>query len=142
MCDVKIDMNNAEKQIFEVSVDGEKYKVEVTLPSGMSVKHRTNLINNTPAKAVPQTMNRPTLEPQLPKGEQGILAPMPGNIISYEKNIGDKVKMGDSVVVLEAMKMYNNLYAPCDGVIKELAYKAGDNVKKYDVLCVIEELRA
>jgi len=133
MCDVKIDMMKTNKQVFEVNVDGEKFNVEVTLPK------RTGLKNNPNVKTIPQTLNKPTVEPQLPKGEQGILAPMPGNVISYEKKIGDRVKMGDAVVVLEAMKMYNNLYAPCDGVIKELPFVAGDNVKKYDVLCVIAQ---
>jgi len=66
--------------------------------------------------------------------EQVILAPMPGNITRYVKKVGDSVKMGEVVLVLEAMKMYNNLYAPCDGVVKEIPFQPGDNVKKNDVL--------
>jgi len=63
-----------------------------------------------------------------------ILAPMPGIITSYAKQVGDHVKTGEVVVVLEAMKMYNNLYAPCDGAIKEIPFRPGDNVKKGDLL--------
>jgi len=69
--------------------------------------------------------------------ETTITAPMPGCITKYNKGVGDSVKEGEAVVVLEAMKMYNNLYAPCDGVVKEIAFKAGDNVRKGEVVCVI-----
>ena len=67
-----------------------------------------------------------------------LLAPIPGMIIEYKQNVGDKVKAGDTIVVLEAMKMFNNLGAPCDGVIKNIIRKAGDSVAKGDVLCQIE----
>ena len=140
MNDIKIDLSKSNNEVFEVFVDGEKYNVEVALPERFKQKQKSTLINNPSAKNIPQTMSLPTTEPTFSKGERGILAPMPGIVISYEKNIGDKVKMGDPVVVLEAMKMYNNLYAPCDGVIKALPFKAGENVKKFDALCVIESL--
>jgi len=70
---------------------------------------------------------------------QKILAPMPGIIIDYKKSIGDKVKEGEVVVILDAMKMYNNLYAECDGVITEIQYKVADSVPKNAILCVITE---
>jgi len=66
-----------------------------------------------------------------------ITAPMPGCITKYNKGVGDSVKEGEAVVVLEAMKMYNNLYAPCNGVVQTIAFKAGDIVKKGEVMCVI-----
>ena len=59
-------------------------------------------------------------------------------IIEYKKKVGDSVKAGETVVVLEAMKMFNNLAAPCDGVIKNIDYKVGDSVAKGDILCYIE----
>ena len=66
-----------------------------------------------------------------------LLSPMPGMIVKYEKNIGDKVSKGDTIVVLEAMKMENALPSPCDGTIQALSFKSGDNVAKGAVLCVI-----
>jgi oxaloacetate decarboxylase alpha subunit/pyruvate carboxylase subunit B len=66
-----------------------------------------------------------------------LLAPMPGMIVKYEKNIGDKVSKGDTIVVLEAMKMENALPTPCDGTVQSLSFKSGDNVAKGAVLCVI-----
>jgi oxaloacetate decarboxylase alpha subunit/pyruvate carboxylase subunit B len=64
-------------------------------------------------------------------------APMPGMIIRYEKQVGDAVSKGDTVVILEAMKMENALPAPADGTIKANNFNSGDTVAKDDVLCVI-----
>lgn len=139
MEDVKIDLSENQRKNFEVYVDGEKFNVEVVLPEGFTNKDKIkNIKKSKEEKTIPPAVHLPTPEPHFPAGEHGVLAPMPGNIISYEKKVGDKVYMGDCVLVLEAMKMYNNLCAPCDGVIKSIPYKPGDNVKKYDVLCVVE----
>jgi oxaloacetate decarboxylase alpha subunit/pyruvate carboxylase subunit B len=64
-------------------------------------------------------------------------APMPGLIIKYEKNVGDAINEGETVVILEAMKMENALPAPASGTIKAINYSSGDSVAKGDVLCVI-----
>jgi oxaloacetate decarboxylase alpha subunit/pyruvate carboxylase subunit B len=64
-------------------------------------------------------------------------APMPGMIVSYQKNVGDTVAKGDTVVILEAMKMENALPAPCSGTIKAIGYKSGDSVAKNAVLAII-----
>jgi oxaloacetate decarboxylase alpha subunit/pyruvate carboxylase subunit B len=62
---------------------------------------------------------------------------MPGMIVSYSKKVGDEVKKGDTIVILEAMKMENALPSPADGVIKTINFKSGDSVPKDAVLCVI-----
>lgn len=64
-------------------------------------------------------------------------APMPGMIVSVAKKIGDAVKKGDTLVVLEAMKMENALPAPVDGTITAVNVASGDSVAKGAVLCVI-----
>jgi pyruvate carboxylase subunit B len=64
-------------------------------------------------------------------------APMPGMIVSYQKEVGETVKKGDTVVILEAMKMENALPAPCDGTIKSIGFKSGDSVAKNAVLAII-----
>jgi len=74
-----------------------------------------------------------------PAGVDGtpLKAPMPGMIVRYSKAVGDAVKKGDTVVILEAMKMENALQAPADGTVKAINYSSGDSVAKNDVLCVI-----
>jgi len=64
-------------------------------------------------------------------------APMPGMIVSYQKEVGDTVEKGDTVVILEAMKMENALPAPCSGTIQSINFKSGDSVAKNAVLAVI-----
>ena len=64
-------------------------------------------------------------------------APMPGMIVKYEKEVGDRVEKGETVLILEAMKMENALPAPASGVIKAISVAAGDTVAKNAVLCVI-----
>jgi len=58
-------------------------------------------------------------------------------IINYEKNVGDSVEQGDTVVILEAMKMENALPAPVSGTLQSINFSSGDSVRKDDVLCVI-----
>ena len=62
---------------------------------------------------------------------------MPGMIISYAKKVGDAIEEGDTVLILEAMKMENALPAPASGTIKAINYSSGDSVAKGDVLAVI-----
>jgi len=63
---------------------------------------------------------------------------MPGMIVKYEKKVGDTVSEGETVVILEAMKMENALSAPAGGTVQAINYASGDSVAKGDVLCVIE----
>jgi pyruvate carboxylase subunit B len=62
---------------------------------------------------------------------------MPGLIVSIAKNVGDAVSKGETVLVLEAMKMENALPSPCDGTVKAVNVASGDNVGKGDTLMVI-----
>jgi len=106
----------------------------------------------TPAPAAQPAAPTPAPEPVSAKPEPApaappkaavgsgtpLSAPMPGMIVKYEKEVGDSVSEGETVVVLEAMKMENALPAPSGGIIKEIHFKTGDSVAKGDVLCVIE----
>ncbi|HNX32945.1 MAG TPA: hypothetical protein PKM35_15140 [Holophaga sp.] len=67
-----------------------------------------------------------------------VTAIMPGLIIKILKNEGDRVEAGETVMVLEAMKMQNDLTAKTAGVIRQMNVKQGDNVEMRQVLCVIE----
>jgi biotin carboxyl carrier protein len=67
-----------------------------------------------------------------------ILSPMPGLIIEICVNVGDDVKEFQTVVVLEAMKMENQIASTADGKVKEIKVKVGDTVMADDVLMVLE----
>ena len=89
-----------------------------------------------PAPAPPKPAAPPAPAPADVDGTP-LKAPMPGMIVRYSKQVGDLVSKGDTVVILEAMKMENALQAPADGTIKAINYSSGDSVAKDDVLCVI-----
>jgi oxaloacetate decarboxylase alpha subunit/pyruvate carboxylase subunit B len=142
---------------FNVFVDNEYFNVEVeptggapviTLPAGG--------VPMAPAAAAPAAPAAPAAAPAAasaaaekpaeaaapapaPAAASGtpMPAPMPGMIVSYEKNVGDDVAEGETVLILEAMKMENALPAPCGGTIQAVNFKSGDTVAKGDALCVI-----
>jgi len=96
-----------------------------------------------PAPAAPQPpeASKPEVkEEPAPASSAGtpVKAPMPGMVIKYEKNVGDSVNEGETVVVIESMKMENALPAPVSGVVKAVNFGSGDSVAKGEVLAVIE----
>jgi biotin carboxyl carrier protein len=95
-----------------------------------------------PAPAVVQAPQAPAVpapktQAAAPVGGAVMTAPMPGMIIRYEKQEGETVSEGETVVVLEAMKMENALPAFVSGTITAINFASGDAVAKADVLCVI-----
>ncbi len=91
-----------------------------------------------PVQAAPAPAPKPAAPTPAVASGTPVKAPMPGMIIKYEKNVGDAVNEGETVVVIEAMKMENALPAPASGVIVAINYSSGDSVAKGDVLAVIE----
>jgi biotin carboxyl carrier protein len=67
-----------------------------------------------------------------------VKSPMPGKILQVLVNVGDQVNEDDEVILLEAMKMENPLYAPAGGTVKEIKVKANDSVDTEQLLMVIE----
>ncbi|MBA7601860.1 2-oxoglutarate carboxylase large subunit [subsurface metagenome] len=119
-------------RVYNVFVGDEYYQVEVEPTGGTR-------ISAMPANR-PATASAPAAPPKAAPAvavEGAVLAPMPGMIIRYEAEVGQQVKAGDTVVILEAMKMETTIPAPIDGTIKELRFKSGDRVAKDDVLAVI-----
>jgi len=134
---------------FDVYVDGTYYLVEVSekgaAPRVISSRPAPQPVVSAPAaqKAAPTPTPQPTPVAQAApvvsvEGGSPIASPMPGMFVKYEKQIGDKVKRGESVLVLEAMKMYNNIPSPVDGTLVAAPFAAGANVAKGDVLAVIK----
>lgn len=82
---------------------------------------------------------RSQVKPRRRVGGDQIRAPMPGRIVSVSVAVGDKVESGQGVVVIEAMKMENELRAHASGTVKEIRVDEGDTVDKNAVLVVIGE---
>ena len=67
-----------------------------------------------------------------------IPAPMPGIIVSFEKSVGDAVEQGETVLILESMKMENPRSGPASGNVTAINFDPGDSVATGDLLAVIE----
>ena len=128
---------------FNVFVDNEYFDVAVDPTGAMQA---VSVAQPTAAVATPAPAQKVAAAPaQAPVAEPAaasvdgtlLLAPMPGMIVKYEKKNGDAVKQGDTIVVLEAMKMENALAAPCDGTVQGIKFGSGDTVAKGAVLCVV-----
>ncbi|CAB5127663.1 Pyruvate carboxylase subunit B (biotin-containing) (EC [Olavius algarvensis associated proteobacterium Delta 3] len=91
-----------------------------------------------PAPAAPAKEEAPAAPApaDTPEGTP-LTAPMPGMIVSYEKKVGDTISQGETLVVLEAMKMENALPSPASGTVKAINFSSGDSVAKNDVLAVV-----
>lgn len=66
-----------------------------------------------------------------------VKAPMPGKILEVLVKVGDQVKEDDELIMLEAMKMENPIYAPAGGTVKEIKVKANDSVETDQIMMVI-----
>jgi len=130
---------------FSVFVNGEYFEVEVEQTGGIPqiTEIKSKVSTGSPEPHQPPKSDekgKPAVskpKTALGAGEIGINAPMPGMIISYNVKPGDKVKTGDVIIVLEAMKMQNTLTSPVDGRVKSVHFSAGSSVMKDDLLCVI-----
>ena len=130
---------------FNVFVDNEFFSVDVDPVGDAPMAIAPHAVQPpvaapaAPAAPAPAAAAPPLKQEPSPASHAGtlLLAPMPGMIVKYEKKVGDKVAQGDTVVVLEAMKMENALPAPCDGTISAIDFESGDSITKGAVLCVI-----
>lgn len=138
---------------FHVFVDDEYFEVGVEDAGGPSA--RDLMASRRPVPAAPPAPGIEAPEPSKPEappapeppkadtaedtadGGIPLVAPMPGMIVRYEKEEGDRVEEGETVVVLEAMKMENALSSPTAGTIKSIPFSSGDTVAKDAVLCII-----
>lgn len=76
--------------------------------------------------------------PQAPSTELLVKAPLPGLVVAVEAEPGEPVKKGQVLLVLEAMKMENDLCAPLEGIVREVLVARGDKVNKGQVLLILE----
>ena len=133
-----------EGEYFEVGVDEVGGAPVITYAAAAAPAQPAPVAPMAPAPAAPAPPAAPKPAPAAKEepassasAGTSVAAPMPGMVIKYEKNVGDSVNEGETVVVIEAMKMENALPAPTSGVVKAINYNSGDAVAKGDVLAVI-----
>lgn len=129
---------NIEDDCAEIEVNGSVYKVEVD--KQIKSSKTPKLVR---PKAIPSTDSHPSLaktsSPSTPKGAGNIKSPLPGVILDIFVREGDKVSMGQKLLMLEAMKMENNIEADKAGIVISINKSKGDAVMEGDILIVIGE---
>ena len=131
---------------YVVTLNGKNYEVEV--------EKNTAKITNTTAAAAPAAAPAPKAAPApapvaapapapapapvaaAPAGGANVTAPMPGTVLNVVAPVGTAVKAGDVILILEAMKMENDIVAPRDGTVASVAAK-GTSVNTDDVLATL-----
>lgn len=129
-----VTVNDVEDNIANVEVNGTSYKVELDKP----VKSRSE--TGDPSGSRSENGNRCSGSNQTTDSFQkdGVKSPLPGVILDIKVKEGDTVKRGQTIIILEAMKMENNINANKDGKVAEIKVNKGDSVLEGTDLVIIE----
>ncbi len=120
-----------DQNIGHLEVNGTSYEVEI---------HKEVKATKTPQLVREAVVSKPG-EGTINKKTAGaylVKAPLPGSIFKLNIEVGDAVKKGDVLLIMEAMKMENNIMSEKDGVVKSIKVKIGDAVLQDDVLLELE----
>ena len=111
---------------YKVTVNGTAYEIELEELTGAAPAAATAAPVPPPAPAA------------APAGGEQVTSPMPGTILAINVAAGDTVKRGQVLMVLEAMKMENEIMCPCDGKVVSVNTSKGSSVESGTLLCVIQ----
>ena len=130
---------------YKVTLKGKTYEVEVERGEAMIVDEYAAYapapaVAAAPVVAAPVAAAPVAAAPAAPAAVAAgtpVTAPLPGNVLNVKVNVGDAVKAGQLLVLIEAMKMENEVLAPADGVVKQIVANKGAVVATGDTLLVI-----
>ena len=136
--DYQVDVNSVEGGIADVTVNGTDYKVEladaVPAPAQQTVRPAPQAVSTgapavTPQATAPAPQAAQTTTASAPQGKgEVVTAPLPGVILDIKVKVGDAVKAGQTVAVLEAMKMENEIESTASGTVTAVNAGKGDSV--------------
>ncbi|MEG0691883.1 MAG: biotin/lipoyl-containing protein [Oscillospiraceae bacterium] len=123
---------------FNINVNGQAYDVQVE-EMGAGAAPMAPVAAPVAAAPVAAPVAAPAAPVAAAPAGAGtkVEAPMPGTIVDVKANVGDTVKSGQAIVILEAMKMENDIVAPIDGTVTSITVKKGDSVNSNDVIATI-----
>ena len=142
--DYEVEIAEVEGNIAKVNVNGIPFEVELQKPIN-AAKHPTmsapkvqapqpapaNPVSSQPVAAAPAS------KPAATGSGQAVKAPLPGTVTEVKVQVGQQVNVGDTVLVLEAMKMQNNIEAETSGKVTSILVKSGETVMEGAVLLTI-----
>lgn len=134
----KVTIGDIEDNIAQVEVNGTAYKVELEKSAKPAASAKPT-VRVAPRPAAPAPAAAPVARPAASSaGKSGVKSPLPGVILDIKVNVGDEVKKGQVVVILEAMKMENNINADRDGKVTAINVSKGESVLEGTDLVIIE----
>lgn len=139
--DYKVNIEEIEGNTAKVTVNGKAFEVELShpvKPTHKSIQKATTAAPAAPAQAINATANAAATKPAAAGSGTKVNAPLPGVITSVNVSVGQKVNKGDVVVVLEAMKMQNNIEADNSGIVTSILVNKGDSVMEGTTLLTIK----
>ena len=129
----KVHINSVVDDIADVEVNGTPYQVKLEKPAK---KQMVTL--KRPAQAPTTASGDPVVTRPAASTTQGaVKTPLPGVILQVKCNVGDTVKRGQTLIILEAMKMENEVVAPEDGTIASIDVTVGASVESGDTLATL-----
>ena len=130
MKEYKYKINGNEYSVAIIDLEGDKAAVEVN-----GVSYQVDILTEGYTAPAPRPAAKPAAAPA-GKGT-AVQSPLPGVILDIKVAVGDQVKAGQTVAILEAMKMENNINAECDGVITAIKVAKGDNILEGSDIVII-----
>ncbi|MBP3912251.1 MAG: biotin/lipoyl-binding protein [Niameybacter sp.] len=125
---------------FQVTVNGNTYEVEVEELGAVASAPCVAPVQVAPvqvAQAMPKVVAPVAPAPVASTGAHKVVAPMPGKIVDVKVSVGQTIKEGDLVAILEAMKMENEIFASASGTVASVNTSAGNMVEANDVIISI-----
>ena len=129
-------IGDIEDNIAHVEVNGTHYTVEMEKKPKAEVAPKPVARPAAPAPAPAAPAPAPAAKPAA--GKSGVKSPLPGVILDIKCNVGDEVKKGQTLIILEAMKMENSINADKDGKISAINVSKGESVLEGTDLVIIE----
>jgi biotin carboxyl carrier protein len=127
--------------IYIVNINDKVYEVEVEKGKANLVK-TTQAIAPVPSAGIIKTETNNTASQASVTSDnitgESVKSPMPGTILDIKVNVGAKVKKGQLLLILEAMKMENEIFAPVDGTVSQITVSKGSTVSTNDILMAIQ----
>jgi glutaconyl-CoA decarboxylase len=125
---------------YKIVVNGKEYEVGVEEIGGNAAPSSSPAVRPAapaPSAAAPAPAAPKPAASAAPAGSGTVTAPLPGTVLKVNVRAGDKVARGDTLLILEAMKMENEISAPVDGTVAEVKASQGASVESGEVLIVI-----
>jgi biotin carboxyl carrier protein len=143
--EVEFPKGMAYSKAFPLIIDGKRYEIKIEREGG---RYRVEVEGKPWEVRIQKGIDIPRLEipklvPKLPsppkeKVEGAVLAPMPGRVVDLKVRVGDRVRVGQPLLILEAMKLENEIASTREGIVREIRVKRGKGVKKDEILLVIK----